>query len=284
MDLTPNHKLSDHISHVRVCDPNFRRVAMFPAILRDHNDYVGIMPLQGERIDDPMLAFVIDLIRWGYEKLESPGALKSPLAEGEELDVPNYKHLPYKMRLACGATRPTAEFFTFRMEMPPSLKWSVKNEKKRVKSNTRFDYGTLCQGPRGLTAVYGAHGSGFDAAALWAIQMGCMLKSCDNGISNIHVDDTKERLAFLRGRMSAPDFVKVVEDTGWSNDTRTSNPRRGINDFNRKVKFERQPTAEEMSVYKESLSLDECPGYTGILVTDIGENTFGLRTTWDSSD
>jgi len=289
MDLTPNHKLKDYIKIDRILQPTFHRVATFPEIIRDDYDrYVGIVTLQGERVEDPMVAFLIDLIRWGNEKLASYGSLRTALKEGEEIDVPDYKNLPHEIMRDFTPSRPLKLFFKFSMEMPPGLKWSVKNEKKQVQSTKNFHLPTLCAGNRGYASVYAyeGHGTGFDAACLAAIQMGHQLTTCDNGVSNLHVDDSVQRVAYLKGRMEAPDFVKVVEDSGWGHDKGTSISHRGINDYNRRVRFERKPSDEEMTLFKELLSLDKCPGWTGIYAKgeDVAGLAYTFRTTWDSSD
>jgi hypothetical protein len=290
MDLTPNHKLKDFVRIDRGTTlGKFERTPHFPEIVKDeYENYVGIVTFAGEEINDPMVAFMLDLMKWGATRLERYNVLKNPLKEGEVLDVPEHSRVPHEIIRNFSPTRKVRDFFEFSMELPPGLKWSEKNEKKRVKSNKNFSSPTLCVGNRGYTSVYSppANGNGFDAACIGAIRMGFMLTYCDNGVSNIEVDDSKEQVAFLKGRMAAPDFVKVVKDFGWEHDDVTSRSSRGINDFNRIVTFERQPTADEMRLYKELLALDKCPGWTGITESLVPNTvlTYRFRTCWDSSD
>jgi len=287
MDLTPNHTLKNYVKLEKILQPTFRRIATFPEILRDESgNYVGIMTLQGERIEEPMVAFLLDLIRWGNTKLVSYTTLRDPVGK-EGLDVPEWRDLPGDLHSKFG--RAVRESFQFWKELPAGMKWSPKNEKKMVESKKSFHLPTLCHGNRGYTGSYAGQTpvfTAYDAACIAAIQMGARLIEYDNGISNLHVDDTPERVAFLKGRMEAPDFVKVVEDSGWSFDEGSSRPSRGIRDYNRKTRFERKPTDEEMTLFKELLSLDKCPGWTGIYAKaeDVAGTTYTFRTTWDSSD
>lgn len=77
---------------------------------------------------------------------------------------------------------------------------------------------------------------------------------------------------------------EVIEDSGWSMDERSSIPNRGIRDYNRSIKFERDLTPEEVADVLYWLSTDKCPGWTGIITKHPGYGQYSFRTTYDSSD
>jgi len=266
MDLTPDHRLKDLI---RIERRGIERIATFPEILRDSNGkYIGIVSLDGVRIDNPMVAFLIDLIKWGYENLESHSKLKRPLPEGETLNLPEPA---YVEGLRFKTSRPLREFFQFVTETPGGTK----------KSRTWFHSPGLSTGRRGYKDVYSG-GTAFEAACLAAVQTGYMIRMYDNGIPNFHVDDTQERLAYLGTRMAAHDFPSIVRDSRWGM-MDNSMPSRGVCHYERRVVFNRELTQEQLDVYREYLSLDNCPGWTEIYVRREGTE-YIFRTTMDSSD
>jgi hypothetical protein len=282
MDLTPNHKLKDLVQVIKNPEMGVPmdqwRKAQFPEILKDeYGNYIGIVSLSGERIDDPMVAFLIDLMKWGYDNLESYSALKAPT---ERVDTPEPSQLPHEIRKNFQTTKAIRDYFEFRDELPPGVKrWTPKT--KMVRSKVLFHLPTLCIGPRGYREAFPG-GSGFDAACIAAIQAGLSIRHWDNGIPNFHVDDTAQRLAFLKGRMSAPDFPTIVEDSKWQM-LSTSIPHRGIRDYDRRIVFSAPLTDEQLAVFQEYLSLDDCPGWTGVGMRQEGR-AYVFGTTHDSSD
>lgn len=293
MDLTPGHKLRDYVAIDRcVVDGKVRRIASFPQILQAADGfgfYVGIVH-NGAEIKAPMVAFLIDLIKWGYENLEDYYSLRNPVDPDDcLLGLPNERNVPYSVGSVLHLSRPLSSWFKRVEVLEPTTPGKRRTKPKYVMSRTRFHAPTLCIGPRGYREAMATRwgegrGTAADAALLACIQIGVQIRNYDNVIPNVHVDDSAERLAFLRGRMSAPDFVRVVKDGGWVHDSRTSISRRGINDYNREVTFSREPTAEELEVFKEMLTLDNCPGYLGISGRAFSPNHLLFRTTCDSSD
>ena len=286
MDLTPGIKLSTLIKVDRNSkEIPFQRTVEFPEILRDkYGVYQGVVSLSGERIESPMTAFLLDLVKWGYENLEGYSRFK----DGRKGLPPEPTSLPYELRP--DTSRTMSVWFT-----PPrkseaestkvigTRRRSTSKTPVRVIPETHFYLPTLSTGPRG----YRSAGSGTtpaDACFIAAIQQGLSLRNCDNGLSNLHVDDTAERVSFLKGRMSAPDFPLVTVDSGWKNNASTSQSHRGINDFDREMTFSATPTAEQMEVLVEWLSLDKCPGWTGIHTRTKSPTEYRFSTTWDSSD
>jgi len=289
MDLTPDHKLSAYVTIDRqVVNGKVERVATFPQILKSTGFYVGIVH-DGVEIKAPRVAFLIDLIKWGYENLEDYYTLSRPREPDDDLGLPDVTSLPYEERWALNLSRPLSSWFKRVEVQEPTLPGKRRTKPKYVMSRTRFHSPTLCVGPRGYREAMATRwgegkGTAADAALLSCIQIGIQIRNYDNKIPNIHIDDSAERLAFLRGRMSAPDFVAVAQDSGWEHDSRTSIARRGINDYNREVTFARSPTEKELEIFKEMLALDNCPGYTGIASRALSPAQYIFRTTCDSSD
>lgn len=274
MDLTPSCKLRDLVRIERKFGPDvpggIQRIATFPETIIENGEYVGVRALQGHVVKDPMVAFVLDLIRWGYENLASYCTLHNP--KGDMLDTPEPSMLPIEIQSNLRVKRAVRDLFEFRPEFPG---------KSKVPSKTRFSLPSLSVGPcgyRGDEVV-----TPFEAACIGAIQMGYALHAWDNGVSNIHVDDTAERLSFLRGRMSAPDFPAILTDSRWTQAS-SSIPSRGIRDYNRKVEFEKKLTDEQFKVFVEFLALDKCPGWTGVVGHRTEGNVYIFGTTMDSSD
>lgn len=88
---------------------------------------------------------------------------------------------------------------------------------------------------------------------------------------------------------SLEDFVspvKILEDSGWSMNTRSSIPHRGIRDYDRTIKFERKPSQTELAVIIEWLKKYKCPGWTGVGCRVASEHLhlYHFSTTYDSSD
>lgn len=76
----------------------------------------------------------------------------------------------------------------------------------------------------------------------------------------------------------------ILEDDGWEHDASTSIPQRGINDYQRIIKFETNPTKQQVIALAWHLEHDHCPGWTGVKFYHVSNNTWRFHTTWDSSD
>lgn len=83
---------------------------------------------------------------------------------------------------------------------------------------------------------------------------------------------------------------KIIADTEWCHNKLTSIPRRGINDYERTISFERELSDDELKeICKELQDDKDCPGWTGVRGRRIDmpkDDLFIYRfyTTWDSSD
>lgn len=73
-----------------------------------------------------------------------------------------------------------------------------------------------------------------------------------------------------------------VSDSGWVTQS-SSNPRRGIMDYQRTIEFARALTEREWELVKMFLARDNCPGWTGISSHAVGKS-YIFSTTYDSSD
>jgi hypothetical protein len=81
-----------------------------------------------------------------------------------------------------------------------------------------------------------------------------------------------------------PEKFKVVSDSGWTYNEASSIPSRGINDYYRVIKFQQNPTLDELKEIREWLEANECPGWTRVTANKIGSCHFEFHTTYDSSD
>jgi hypothetical protein len=77
---------------------------------------------------------------------------------------------------------------------------------------------------------------------------------------------------------------KVLSDSWWSMDNFTSRPERGIRDFIRTIKFERDLSKEELADVIYWMLNDKYPGIAGITFTNCGDGVYSCSTTLDSSD
>ena len=86
--------------------------------------------------------------------------------------------------------------------------------------------------------------------------------------------------------MNLSNIVEVVKDSGWNVEEATSNRRRGITDYVRKIEFKTNPTNAEMSKILDFLVNNKCPGWTGVSVrlSNKEKNEWSFFTTMDSSD
>lgn len=257
MDLTHPYKVNDYIKVEKVFKPKFKRVVTFPTVIYgDYDKIVGISTEDGEVIKHPMLGFIIELIRWGHENLEGYRKVKL----GAEKTFPSINVLPYDYE-----PRPDREL--------KKILFPKGAEKQSIALNAGP------RGPRGNVMYNGV--TGLEYALFSAISTGRTLHDYDNPVPQFCVDDTPEQVAWLRGRMSAPDFPKIDSDSRWE---RTGgNARRGISDYTRVVTFASPPTAEHLDIFTKFLALDKCPGYTGIVTRSAGVR-FTFTTTHDSSD
>ena len=262
MDLTHPYKVDDYITVVKHFDP-FWREAKFPAILYDNNIIVGISTEEGETIQHPMLGFIIELIRWGYKNLQGYREVKS----GTEAlaSFPSINCLPYNY----DKPRPDRE-----------LKDLV------------FPHGATSKGKQSVVIPIGSYGpsgfrsgrgiTGLEFTLCHAISVGKTLREYDNRVPQFYVDDTPEQLAWLQGRMSAPDFPQIVSDSKW--ERVGGNRERGIHDYQRVVVFQSPLSEEHVKHYTKFLQLDKCPGYTKIQVNSGPSHSYTFTTTFDSSD
>lgn len=264
MDLTPNHQLKSFIKVTRrVEGKNILRSVQLPQILKEGNNYVGIVTLENVEVREPMVAFLLDLVEWGTTHLSGLRWSAIPTSSHELLDT-----IPHFHQEAPGGLK---------LSHPISFWFKTRNAPVVI----RGARGTRCLYFEGKEA-----GNGFDAACYEAVWQGAWLKVSDNGLYNFQVDDSPERIQALKKVIDSPRFPPIVSDTQWSVDRATGNPSRGITDYNRYVRFAASLTTEELEVYREYLSLDKCPGWTGVNVSKVSEeaDTYRFRTTQDSSD
>lgn len=74
--------------------------------------------------------------------------------------------------------------------------------------------------------------------------------------------------------------IKPYQDTGWIE----SPGGRCITDYHRRMLFERPLEPNELADVAEYLATNNCPGWTGIHVSELGRAHYEFTTTWDSSD
>lgn len=79
------------------------------------------------------------------------------------------------------------------------------------------------------------------------------------------------------------DAMPKVSDSGWVTQS-SSNPTRGIMDYQRTIEFARALIDRDLELVKMYLSRDNCPGWTGISCLPMPNNTYAFSTTHDSSD
>lgn len=77
--------------------------------------------------------------------------------------------------------------------------------------------------------------------------------------------------------------ARVVSDTGWDLAS-SSNPRRGIRDYVRRVALAPDTTSEEKTAFFDYVREHDCPGWTGLCIREHSGLDFTLTTTYDSSD
>ena len=85
----------------------------------------------------------------------------------------------------------------------------------------------------------------------------------------------------LLSRMSDFNNLSVMADSGWSDAKRVG---RCISDFFREITFSRPLDVEEKVKIRQILAEANCPGWTGVNICNINQNTYRFVTTWDSSD
>lgn len=81
--------------------------------------------------------------------------------------------------------------------------------------------------------------------------------------------------------------VSVVSDTSWVHDKFSSISRRGINDYNREIVFNRELFPVEIDYLRKWLAKNNCPGWTGVWIRPSKVESgfkYSCSTTWDSSD
>lgn len=83
--------------------------------------------------------------------------------------------------------------------------------------------------------------------------------------------------------ISLPWMKLVTKDSGWSMNTHSSRPSRGIRDYDRTITFNRTLTSEELTSVVSFLKKIDCPGWTGVTNRAAGLS-YLFSTTYDSSD
>lgn len=209
-------------------------------------------------IYDPMLAYLVDLIHYGFTQMKEVYWMKP----GKEWDPPE-PHFPE------GFDAPT-----------PNKTLREALSTTQYTEGVKVGWPTFSVGPRGYRGSL--HEGGNNAilnAYLYAIQFGAgSLKRYDNEIPDIRPDDTAERLEEVRYLLNVAG-VEVVEDSGWKGDRFNCS----IVDYKRTVKFKEDLESEDLALFVEMLRLDNCPGWTGIEVRRNTHDTIQFSTTMDSS-
>lgn len=81
------------------------------------------------------------------------------------------------------------------------------------------------------------------------------------------------------------DWMKLIEsDTGWLMNEKTSMPSRGIQDYDRVIKFSRTIVEDEQKKAMKFFQKVNCPGWTPVGCMYLEDNKYRFRTTYDSSD
>jgi hypothetical protein len=145
-----------------------------------------------------------------------------------------------------------------------------------------------CTGCNGYTSFFAGPG-----ATVKRADLAMKIKVFSDGMMRSHflgdvvqedsqVCDCEQRIEELEKLLAT--YPKIVEDSGWK-DASTSIHERGIHDFQRRIKYERELTAEQLENVVSWLARKDCPGYTGITVhRSPGFSEYTFSTCWDSSD
>lgn len=75
----------------------------------------------------------------------------------------------------------------------------------------------------------------------------------------------------------------ITEDSGWKMNEHSSRPNRGIRDYDRTIKFNRELSDVEIKAVTQFLAKVDCPGWTGVFVRAT-DSSYQFSTTYDSSD
>jgi len=208
--------------------------------------------VRGMKIDDPLLALQISLVRFGYMR--------------------SY------MRPECVEIKACCTLHKGADKGVPA--------RNAIKTDSASMYPLLC-GCSGCGGQSGYYSGGkmvkdpWQAFRLALIQFGDkMCRMCDNYPPS-KICDCEQRLGKLQ---RAVDRLPIVGDTGWSLNKRTSRPMRGIRDYDRSMVFGRDLSKDEMLDLREWLAKKDCPGWTGIMVRKHETGRYSFTTTWDSSD
>lgn len=249
----------------------FTRVVTFPQIAWksagahcSKGTYRGIY--QGATVvEDPMLAYLVDLIRYGYMSMGH----YTKMREGKEWNPPDPRfEKGYAPEMNVAQLRSFQE--------TNSLKHALSTYK-----DGRLAWPTFSVGRRGTRGSHQEGGlNAVTMTYLQAIQFGAsILKQYDNEIPDFRPDDSYERLAVVKKHLENVE-LEVVEDSGWVGRSGGS----CITDYTRNVTFNMAPTLVELALYEEMLSLDRCPGWTQVSAREITKRTWQFSTTMDSSD
>jgi len=142
----------------------------------------------------------------------------------------------------------------------------------------------VCQGCGGYRGVYHDGGLVEDpelAYQVAMVQFGySTIRHYDVGPAS-HKCDCAQRVKELYEIVSK---LKIINDSGWKLDERTSIISRGIRDYVRKIKFAKKLTRDELKAFIELSQRTDCPGWTLIGYNWLSENTYSFTTTMDSSD
>lgn len=76
----------------------------------------------------------------------------------------------------------------------------------------------------------------------------------------------------------------ALEDSGWLLNESTSSVHRGIRNYNRIIRFDRELNDLEHKLLVTYLAAHHCPGWTGISSSKVGTNRYSFSSTYDSSD
>lgn len=251
-------------------------VPTFPELVCDSEGRHLAVIHEGKRIDDPLLAYCVALVKYGYENFwgyyEMP---KSGTFDPPKGPAGNYPEPKPSLTEAC----------------------QIREDKYRGK---HLHFPMLLAGGRGYRGVYFGpddEGNAVLACYIAMIQQGIRLKHYDNYLESTLWDDTPEHIEkltrIIKGDIS---FPKVIKDSGWEFNTGSSSPGRGIRDYDRYVEFGAPLSTEQMKLVQDLLHHgaffdtdgnvveSKCPGWTGIMVRSSGGARYRFLTTYDSSD
>lgn len=82
---------------------------------------------------------------------------------------------------------------------------------------------------------------------------------------------------------NSDDHHKVVEDTGWKYSS-SAQPSRGLHDYERRVKFDKDLTEFQEGVLEETIRLYDNPGYCHWSFRKLSPGQYLFTSTMDSSD